>query len=72
VLGHAFDGLGVQRVVAGTAAANRASCWLLERLGFTRVGEGETSFATTPDGAPITFLGCTYELPRFRWHPGAA
>ncbi len=67
VLAHAFDGLQARRVVTGTAAANRASCRLLERLGFKKTSESTASFTTTPDGQPIEFVGYTFELSRDEW-----
>ncbi len=66
-IGHAFDRLQAQRVFTGTAAANRASCRLLERLGFTRTTARTASFRNTPDGKPIEFLGYTYAISRDEW-----
>jgi len=68
VLAHAFDRLQAHRVVTGTAAANRASCRLLERLGFKKTSESTASFRTTPDGKPIQFVGYTFELSRDEWN----
>lgn len=70
VLRYAFDRLQAQRVITGTAAANRASCRLLERLGFQLTASGTSSLRNTPDGTPIEFLGCTYSISRDEW--GAA
>lgn len=67
VLAHAFEHLQAQRVVSGTAAANHASCRLLERLGFQKTAEGTESFRITADGRPITFLGYSFELSRADW-----
>ncbi len=67
VLAHAFERLQAQRVVSGTAAANHASCRLLERLGFQKTAEGTESFRTTADGRPITFFGYTFELSQAEW-----
>jgi ribosomal-protein-alanine N-acetyltransferase len=67
VLGHAFDGLQAQSVVSGTAAANRPSCRLLERLGFQKTGESMGSFRNAPDGEPIEFLAFSYALTREAW-----
>ena len=67
VLAYAFDRLQAHRVVTGTAAANRASCRLLERLGFKKTSESTPSFRTTPDGQPIQFVGYTFELSRDEW-----
>jgi RimJ/RimL family protein N-acetyltransferase len=55
-------------VVTGTAAANHASCRLLERLGFKKTSESTASFRTTPDGKPIQFVGYTFELSRDEWN----
>jgi ribosomal-protein-alanine N-acetyltransferase len=68
VLAHAFDQLQARRVVTGTAAANSASCRLLERLGFKKTSEGTASFRTAPDGKPIQFVGYTFELSRDEWN----
>jgi RimJ/RimL family protein N-acetyltransferase len=67
VLAHAFDQLQAYSVVTGTAAVNRASCRLLERLGFKKVAEGTGSFRSTPDGKPLQFVGYTFELSRDEW-----
>lgn len=61
-IAYAFGELRASRLVSGTAAANVASCRLLERLGFRKVAEQSGSFQTAADGTPITFLGYTYEL----------
>ena len=66
-IGHAFDRLQARRVITGTAAANLASCRLLERLGFKRTVESVGSFRNTQDGKPIEFLGCTYAISRDEW-----
>jgi RimJ/RimL family protein N-acetyltransferase len=67
VLGHAFDSRQAQRVVTGTAEVNRASCRLLERLGFQKASESTGSFRQTSDGKPIPFVGYTFELSRDAW-----
>jgi ribosomal-protein-alanine N-acetyltransferase len=67
LLDHAFIELRAQRVVSGTAAVNRPSCRLLERLGFEMTGEGTTSFQETEDGDPVEFLGYTFTLTREQW-----
>lgn len=67
VLAHAFEHYQADRVVTGTAALNRASCRLLERLGFQKMGESITSFRNAPDGKPILFLGYLFELSRNTW-----
>jgi RimJ/RimL family protein N-acetyltransferase len=54
--------------VTGTAAANHASCRLLERLGFKKTSESTVSFRTTPDGEPIQFVGYTFELSKDEWN----
>jgi len=66
-IGHAFERLQADRVITGTAAANRASCRLLERLGFKRTAESTGSFRNAPDGKPIEFLGYTYAISRDEW-----
>jgi RimJ/RimL family protein N-acetyltransferase len=66
-IGHAFERLQAQRVVTGTAAANRASCRLLERLGFKKMAESVGSFRNTQDGKPIEFVGYSYALSRDEW-----
>ncbi len=67
VLDHAFDRLQADRVITGTAAVNRASCRLLERLGFKKTVESTGSFRNTPDGKPIEFLGYTFAISRGEW-----
>jgi len=67
VLCYAFRDLQAQRVITGTAAVNRASCRLLERLGFTKTGETPTSFQNGPDGKPVEFLGFGYALTKAAW-----
>lgn len=69
-LDHAFDHLQAQRVVTSTAAANRASCRLLRRLGFSKTSESRGSFRNAPDGTPIRFVAYTYALARDRWRRG--
>ncbi len=64
---HAFGPLAADRVITGTAAANRASWRLLEKLGFKRTTESTGSFRNTPDGKPIEFLGYTYDLSKEEW-----
>lgn len=65
-LDDAFDRLGADAVVTGTASVNIASRRLLERLGFVKTRESISSFQTAPDGQPIEFLGYSYELTRER------
>jgi [ribosomal protein S5]-alanine N-acetyltransferase len=67
VLSHAFGQLQAYRVVTGTAAVNQASCRLLERLGFKKVGEETASFRTAEDGKPIEFLGYRYAIWKDEW-----
>lgn len=67
VLHRAFGPLQADRVISGTAAVNHASCRLLERLGFQRVGEETASFRTAQDGKPIEFLGYRYAIARNEW-----
>ena len=70
VLSRAFGPLQAERVVAGTAAVNQASCRLLERLGFHKVGEETASFITAEDGKPVEFLGYRYEIMKDEWEKG--
>jgi len=72
ILDDAFARLGADRVIAGTAEANHASRRLLARLGFVKIGEDMVSFRNAPDGAPIEFLGYSFQLTRAHRHPGAA
>ncbi len=67
VLRRAFGPLQACRVVSGTAAINRASCRLLERLGFKKIGEETASFRTAEDGKPIEFLGYRYAILKDEW-----
>ena len=67
VIRHAFECLQAQRVCTGTAAANHASCRLLERLGFKKIAESIGSFRNTQDGQPIEFLGYTYAVLKDEW-----
>jgi RimJ/RimL family protein N-acetyltransferase len=67
VLGHAFDSRQAHRVVTGTAEANKASCRLLQRLGFHKTSESTGSFRQRSDGTPIPFVGYTFELSRDAW-----
>ena len=67
VVDFAFAGLGAQRVITGTAAANYPSCRLLGRLGMVKTGESKGSFRKTPDGAPIEFVGWAFALSRDEW-----
>jgi ribosomal-protein-alanine N-acetyltransferase len=71
-LDHAFGRAGARRVVTGTAAAKRASCRLLERIGFQRTGECQRSFTVDAAGQPVTFLGYTYVLTGEAWVAGVA
>jgi ribosomal-protein-alanine N-acetyltransferase len=67
VLQNAFEKLGVERVVTGTAAANHPSRRLLERLGFQKTKESIASFYSTEDGKPIEFLGTEYSINKETW-----
>ena len=64
MLGRAFNDLQAEKVISGTAAANRASCRLLEKLGFTRTAASTGSFRNAEDGTPIEFTGYSYALSR--------
>ena len=67
LIDYAFDQLGADRIVTGTAAANHPSCQLLKRLGLKKTGESTGSFWNTPDGKPIKFLGFSFALLRDEW-----
>jgi RimJ/RimL family protein N-acetyltransferase len=67
ILNYAFDRLQAEKIISGTAALNRSSCRLLERLGFQKTGENASSFKTTADGKPIEFLGCIYAITNAEW-----
>jgi ribosomal-protein-alanine N-acetyltransferase len=66
-IGHAFDQLHAGRVVASTAAENRPSCRLLERLGLTKTAESTSSFRKAQDGSPIAFVSYAYAISRGEW-----
>lgn len=67
VMARGFDELKADRVITGTAAANIASCRLLERLGFQKTAESTGSFKNDADGKPIEFLGYSYAISREEW-----
>ncbi len=67
VLERAFRTLEAARVVTGTAAVNLPSCRLLERLGFSKIGEQMTSFRVAGDGKPVEFLGLRYAMSNNEW-----
>ena len=67
ILDRAFGQLEATRVITSTAAVNRNSCRLLERLGFQRIGEKTSSFKNAEDGKPIEFVGYTYALSKDEW-----
>ena len=67
VLRRAFTEWGAQKVISGTALANRSAVRLLERLGFQRVSESRSAFQKGPDGAPIVFTGLSFALTRDEW-----
>ena len=67
VVDYAFSDLKADCLTSGTAAANGPSCRLLDRLGFTKIGEGTVSFRKTPDGKPIEFVGWEFILAREDW-----
>ncbi|MBC8229543.1 GNAT family N-acetyltransferase [bacterium] len=64
---YAFNQLGADRIVTGTAAANYPSCLLLKRLGMRKTGENTGSFRKTPDGKLIEFVGFSFALSRDEW-----
>ena len=67
LVGYAFEQLGAYRVITGTAVENRASCRLLERLGFKKTDESKGSFRNTQEGKPIEFIGYTFAISRDEW-----
>ena len=67
MLDQAFGPLQASGVISGTAAVNRNSCRLLERLGFRKTGENISSFKAGEDGRPIEFLGYLYALSKDDW-----
>ena len=67
VLDRAFGPLGADRVVAGTAAANKPSCRLLRRLGMKQMGQHTGSCQGSPDGEPIAFVGLSFAISRDEW-----
>lgn len=67
VLDRAFGPLQAARVISGTAAVNRDSCRLLERLGFRKTGETTSSFTTNDEGKPIEFPGYIYAISKEEW-----
>jgi RimJ/RimL family protein N-acetyltransferase len=71
ILNQAFSELQASSVMAGTAAVNRDSCRLLERLGFRKTGERTCSFKTAEDGRPIEFLGYTFAISKAEWESRA-
>jgi ribosomal-protein-alanine N-acetyltransferase len=64
VINYAFDHMHADRIITGTAADNKPSCRLLERLGFKKTSEGMVSFRKTADGNPVEFIGHSYSLTR--------
>ena len=61
-LGHAFDELGAERVVALTVDGNRPSWGLMERLGMTRRTDLDYQGAYWAEGPVIV-----YEMRREQW-----
>jgi RimJ/RimL family protein N-acetyltransferase len=70
ILNRAFGPLQASRVISGTAAVNRNSCRLLEKLGFRRISEKMGSFKTGEDGNPLEFLGYSYAISKDEWENG--
>ena len=64
---HAFGLLAADRITSGTAAANQASCQLLQRLGMKKTGESTAAFRKTEEGKPIAFLGLSFAITRDEW-----
>ena len=67
MLAHAFETLGADAVVTGTASVNGPSCRLLERLGMRKTGESKGSFRKDSDGNPIEFDALAYGLTKEEW-----
>jgi RimJ/RimL family protein N-acetyltransferase len=67
LIDHAFAQVHAQQVVSGTAAANRASCRLLERLGFRKTGESTGSLENAPDDQLLVFVGYRYTMTCAEW-----
>lgn len=67
VLSYVFEQLRATKMITGTAVVNRASCRLLEKLGFTITSEGTGSFQNEANGKPITFRGYNLALTREEW-----
>lgn len=67
VLGWAFGPLAAARMVASTAAANRPSCQLLNRLGMRQTGRSTGVFETGPDGEPFRFPALSFAVTRQEW-----
>ncbi|HZW50150.1 MAG TPA: GNAT family N-acetyltransferase [Bacillota bacterium] len=64
ILYYAFNLLDVERLVAGTGNVNIASVKLLERLGFTKIGESVIAFRKNEAGEPLEFIGGEYVLSK--------
>ncbi|MHA1200210.1 MAG: GNAT family N-acetyltransferase [Candidatus Heimdallarchaeaceae archaeon] len=67
ILEYMFDVLNAKIVNAGTAKVNKRSRKLLERLGFSFLGEKNISFRKDEEGKPIEFVGVDYSLSRKDW-----
>ena len=67
VTNYAFNTLHLERLTAGTAILNIPSCNLLDRLGFCKTSESNHSFAKTPEGNPIEFIGASFLLEKANW-----
>ncbi len=61
VIAYAKNGLKLRRLVSGTAEANAPSVRLLQNAGFILTGKSVGSFAKDEHGAPIEFVGCSFE-----------
>jgi RimJ/RimL family protein N-acetyltransferase len=64
---HVFETLGAQRITTGTAAANRPSCRLLDRLGFQVIERRIGSLQETEEGEPIEVETLGLQLTREQW-----
>lgn len=58
---YAKEELHLNKLISGTAEANKPSMCLLARNGFKIIGKQQESFANDENGNPITFTGCLFE-----------
>lgn len=67
MLDHVFQSLAALRITTSTAAANRLSCRLLERLGFDVIDRKRAFLQETEDGEPIEFEALSLKLTQEQW-----